>query len=355
MGINIKALTDLTALTSLASGDFFVIDDLSTTTTKSVTVAVLSTYVGANIGTIGSLVLDDTSADHTYIFGVSELAANRTVTLPLLTGNDTFVFNDFAATLINKTLTSPILTTPQLNDTSADHQYIFAVSELAADRTVTWPLLTGNDELVFKDHAVTMSNKTHSGIFTTDDLTFAAANPEILGADVDGTMYLSADTTKDLGGNILLYGSTHASKADDIEFRDTTTVELHFDSSGSLWDFQANAVTTSGALTGGTVTSTALLTAGDLTLTAATPEILGGDVDGEIYVSADTTKDLGGNIVLYGSTHSSKAKDIEFRDTTTAKLAWDSSAAAWDFKSTTVKAVKFQNHQIHLDFVHGSF
>ena len=33
------------------------------------------------------------------------------------------------------TFTSPVLTYPQINDTSADHQYVFAVSELAADRT----------------------------------------------------------------------------------------------------------------------------------------------------------------------------------------------------------------------------
>lgn len=68
-------------------------------------------------------------------------------------------------TLTNKTLTSPaitspVLTTPQLNDTSADHQYVTAVSELAVDRTVTMPLLTGNDEFVFKAHAATLTNKT---------------------------------------------------------------------------------------------------------------------------------------------------------------------------------------------------
>lgn len=63
-------------------------------------------------------------------------------------------------TLTNKTLTSPVLTTPQINDTSADHQYVFAGSELAADRTVTLPLLTGNDEFVFKDHTQTLTNKT---------------------------------------------------------------------------------------------------------------------------------------------------------------------------------------------------
>lgn len=71
-------------------------------------------------------------------------------------------------TLTNKTLTtpaitSPVLTTPQINDTSANHQYVFAVSELAADRTVTLPLLAADDEFVFKDHEQTLDNKTIDG------------------------------------------------------------------------------------------------------------------------------------------------------------------------------------------------
>ena len=57
-------------------------------------------------------------------------------------------------------LLSGVLTTPQINDSSSDHQYVFAVSELAADRTVTLPLLAGNDEFVFKDHNQTLTNKT---------------------------------------------------------------------------------------------------------------------------------------------------------------------------------------------------
>jgi len=63
-------------------------------------------------------------------------------------------------TLTNKTLTSPVLTTPQINDTSANHQYVFAVSELAADRIVTLPLLGGGDTFVFNDHTATLKNKT---------------------------------------------------------------------------------------------------------------------------------------------------------------------------------------------------
>lgn len=50
------------------------------------------------------------ASTHNYIFAVSTLAADRTVTLPLLTGNDTLVFATFAATLLNKTLDSPVIT-----------------------------------------------------------------------------------------------------------------------------------------------------------------------------------------------------------------------------------------------------
>ena len=65
-----------------------------------------------------------------------------------------------AQTLTNKTLTSPVLTTPQINDTSANHQYVFSVQELAADRTVGMPLLTGNDTFAMEAHAATLTNKT---------------------------------------------------------------------------------------------------------------------------------------------------------------------------------------------------
>jgi hypothetical protein len=49
--------------------------------------------------------------------------------------------------------------TLEIQDTSADHQYVLAVNELTADRTVTLPLLTGNDEFVFKAHIQTLTNK----------------------------------------------------------------------------------------------------------------------------------------------------------------------------------------------------
>lgn len=101
-----------------------------------------------------------TSGAFTYDFAVSAIAASRTVTLPLLTGNDTFVFAAHTQTLTNKTLTSPTLVTPQILDSGADHSYIFAPSNLAANRNITLPLLTGNDTFVFEAHTQTLTNKT---------------------------------------------------------------------------------------------------------------------------------------------------------------------------------------------------
>jgi hypothetical protein len=46
----------------------------------------------------------DTTGDHQYVLGVSELAANRTITLPLLLSADTFAFNNHIGAMSNKTM-----------------------------------------------------------------------------------------------------------------------------------------------------------------------------------------------------------------------------------------------------------
>ena len=89
--------------------------------------------------------------------GLSSSATGTTVTLAI---DSTVATLTGTQTLTNKTLTSPVMTTPQINDSSADHQYVFAASELAADRTVTMPLLTGNDQFTMDAHASTLTNKS---------------------------------------------------------------------------------------------------------------------------------------------------------------------------------------------------
>ena len=72
-----------------------------------------------------------------------------------------------------------VLTLPQINDTSSDHQYVVAVSELAADRTVTLPILTGNDEFVFKDVAQTLTNKTLTSPKINEDVAVTSTATEL--------------------------------------------------------------------------------------------------------------------------------------------------------------------------------
>jgi hypothetical protein len=84
--------------------------------------------------------------------------ADREVRIPNYGGS--LVMDSATQTLANKTLLSPVLTTPQFNDTSSNHQYVVSVNELSADRTVALPLLTGNDEFTFNSHTQTLANKT---------------------------------------------------------------------------------------------------------------------------------------------------------------------------------------------------
>jgi len=106
-----------------------------------------------------AIVFEGSSTDdyETFLSAINP-TADRDIYLPNASG--TVLLDSASQTLTNKTLTSPVLTTPQINDTSADHQYIVAVSELTADRTITFPLLAGNDTFVFADHIQTLTNKT---------------------------------------------------------------------------------------------------------------------------------------------------------------------------------------------------
>ena len=138
-------VTDLTA-------DSF--DDGTKVEPSSGSIAILG---GTGIATVGSDSND-------------RITINIDSTVTTLTGSQT---------LTNKTLTSPVLTTPQINDTTADHQYVFAVSELAADRTVTLPLLAGNDEFVFKDHIQTLTNKTLTSPKLNENVVLTATATEL--------------------------------------------------------------------------------------------------------------------------------------------------------------------------------
>lgn len=154
----------------------------------------------------------------TYLIA-AEPTADRTVTIPNATG--TIVLDTTTQTLTNKTLTSPVLTTPQINDTSADHQYIFAVGELSADRTVTLPVLSSNDTFVFANATQTLNNKTINGLTVTNPIIGGLSGGALL-LDSSSNEYIKFSKTASAVNYITLSNSaTGSGPTIDVEGTDT--------------------------------------------------------------------------------------------------------------------------------------
>jgi len=96
-----------------------------------------------------------------------------------------FVLDSATQTLRNKTLDSCSLGTPFIADLSATHNYKVYPAELAADRLIRLPLLTGDDTFVMEAHTQTLTNKTlDSAVLNEPDLTGFIKN-----ADAEPVVY----------------------------------------------------------------------------------------------------------------------------------------------------------------------
>ncbi len=117
---------------------------------------------------------------------VVEPTADRNIYLPDSSG--TILLDSGVQTLTNKTLTAPVLTLPQINDTSLNHQYVFGVNELSADRTITLPALGASDTFVFANATQTLTNKTIDGLTFSNPTLHGLANGGLL-LDSSGNEY----------------------------------------------------------------------------------------------------------------------------------------------------------------------
>ena len=87
----------------------------------------------------------------------------------------------------------------------------------------------------------------------------SGTNPTITSIDADGYLAISGDSTAGTGANFRLFSATHATNANNIIFRDNAVEALRYDSSASLWNFQASDITTTGVVTATSVSSGALV------------------------------------------------------------------------------------------------
>ena len=247
--------------------------------------------------------------------GLDSSATGTTVTLAI---DSTVATLTGTQTLTNKTLTSPVMTTPQINDSSADHQYVFAVSELAADRTVTMPLLTGNDQFTMDAHASTLTNKTIDLASNTVTGSLAEFNSALQSESFAGlaatqtltnkTISGSANTLSNIGNSSLSNSAITVSDGSNttavalggtMTFSGTNNEVEVSESSGTVTIGLPNNVTISGNLTvsGDTTTvNTATLAVEDPLVALATGNNSSDAVDIGLYGLYDTS----GSQDLYG-------------------------------------------------------
>ena len=144
-GGNISALAIDSDLSSVSASDDTIPSAKATKTALDSKAPLASPTFTGTMTVPKTLEIQDTSADHQYVLAVNELTADRTVTLPLLTGNDEFVFAAHTKTLTNKRVTKRVVTvtagaTPSINTDNGD---VFSITGQNAAITSLTTNLTG--------------------------------------------------------------------------------------------------------------------------------------------------------------------------------------------------------------------
>ena len=128
-------------------------------------------------------------------------------------------------------------------------------------------------------------------------------------------LMLNGGSDENSGGGLRLYGSTHATQANDIELRTDTAIRLSWDQSASNWDFQGHALAGIGNVT---MSGTQMFRSNDTS---------------QLFISGGGSVTQGSNIVLHGSA-ATNAQDILLRTGSTTRLQWNQSATLWNYSGT---------------------
>jgi len=140
------------------------------------------------------------------------------------------------------------------------------------------------------------------------------------GNSTAGALSISGGSVFNDGGEIILYGSTHASKANFVEFQTGGSIKGSISAAG-LWTLGA---------TGSTGTHTFNANAVRILPGSGTESVLSAKNDntGSLALTGASGSSNGGVIVLYGNSHATKANIIEFQ-TAAATRGSISATGAW--------------------------
>ena len=291
--------------------------------------------------------------------GATNATLPTTGTLATLAGTET---------LTNKTLTSPVLTTPQINDSAANHQYIFGVADLAANRTVALPLLTGNDTFTFNAFAATLTNKTidsdsntitnivnadikaSAAIVDTKLATIATAN-KVSGAAVQlaGTSAIENSTglqvKSALAGDGLALASQVLSINVDDSSIETSSDALRVKASGITNAMLAGDIVNgklsgpSIAVTDGTTASN-IIPGGTLTFTATANETTVAQSGGTVTIGLPNDVTIAGTLTVSGTTTTVNSTTVTVDDPIFT-IGGDTAPASDDDKD---RGIEFRYH-----------
>jgi len=257
----------------------------------------------------------------------SSYSGNATLTMPAST--DTLVGRATTDTLINKTLTSPVLTTPQINDSAANHQYVFGVADLAADRTVSLPLLTGNDTFTFNAFAATLTNKTIDSDSNTIT-NIVNADIKASAAIVDTKLATISTGNKVSGSAVQLAGTSALENSSGLRVKsalagdglalssqvlavnvDDSSIETNSDAlrvkAAGITNAMLAGSIVNGKLSGPSIavtdgsTSSNIAPGGTLTFTATTNETTVAQSGGTVTIGMPDNVTIGGNLIVTGN------------------------------------------------------
>lgn len=116
----------------------------------------------------------------------------------------------------------------------------------------------------------------------------------------NGTLILSGGTDGSTGGNVRVFGGSHGSQANDIEFRTGTTIRAAYDASAVAWNFQDSDI-------------------------SGVDKLYSGQTNDTLQLGGGSTAALGANIILYSEAHGTSPDDFQFRVDTTTIYRFDAS------------------------------